>query len=139
MVMKVFKAHSDRLLVGEGSIHDCISPGDPRFGVVFEDDGDTGYLYAMWNTPKGDLGGILDALHIYDVDKVIDRDVEGTIDIAWSDDGTCAFLFISNTLHAFIDFHGKIAMCRTGFPPASVGGDFAATHEWDNAHLARFE
>src|SRR5262245_53796959 len=42
------------------------------FGVFFEDDGETGYLYAL-NRKSGD--SVLYALHIYNVDNVTDANL----------------------------------------------------------------
>ena len=49
------------------------------YGVVFEDDCGTGYFYAMHQEE-----GILDALHIYNVEDVADRHIPSEIGILWS-------------------------------------------------------
>ena len=53
----------DELLVGSQS-------ENGRAAVVFEDDGETGYFYACETMN----GPILDALHIYNVEAIKDRD-----------------------------------------------------------------
>lgn len=52
--------------VGEPVIVEAESPSR-RYCVVFEDDGDTGYLYAV--DVAGSEQSILDAMHIYNVHK----------------------------------------------------------------------
>lgn len=48
------------------------------FTVIFEDDGDTGYFYAH---NRADESRVLDAVHIYNVQSVIDRDSESVAEI----------------------------------------------------------
>jgi hypothetical protein len=100
-----------------------------RYGAIFEDDGQTGYLYGL------DLSGgemqILDALHIYNVARVVDRAAESTVEILWARQWTRAALLINDHAHACFDFAEGRGCCRTGFPPTNrtVGG----THAWDEA------
>ena len=103
------------LHVGENTFFSSILPGN-AYGVVFEDDLRTGYLYAVNNTP--DLI-ILDALHIYDVHNVTDKDKPSKLQIAWTEDGWIASLLINNYCHAIFDFKNKAGYCRNGFPPAN--------------------
>ena len=63
----------DDLLVGS-------TAEDGRAAVVFEDDGETGYFYACETVS----GPILDALHIYNVKAVSDRDVPSEFKLGWS-------------------------------------------------------
>jgi hypothetical protein len=53
--------------VGQGVVIES-RPTDPPFWVVFEDDGDTGYLYAL-DARRGDEDPIFDALHVYDAGR----------------------------------------------------------------------
>lgn len=85
-----------------------------NLGVVFEDDENTGYFYAV-DREKG----ILDALHIYDVENVSDKDIPSTVKILWNEDLTVSFLSINNYYHAVFDFKNKIGLCRTGFPQSN--------------------
>src|SRR5215510_3958853 len=85
------------------------------FSGVFEDDGETGYFYAIDRSREE--GSILDAVHIYDVSTVTDRDRESELEVSWSSDGLKAGLLINQTLHALIDFASSRAYCRNNFPP----------------------
>ena len=85
-----------------------------RWGVVFEDDGDTGYFYALdLNEQKAGNNPIQEALHIYDVKSVTDRSRESVAAILWSSDGEKACLLINNYPHAVFDFAAKRGYCRT--------------------------
>jgi hypothetical protein len=118
---------------GDKSWHPC-DARESSYSAVFEDDGDTGYFYAYHrdNEPH-----ILDAVHIYNVANIADRDKTSTVQIGWSSDGSMAALVINNFVHALIDFSAKRSCCRTGFPPHS--GTFSADHTWDEAMLDDFK
>jgi len=88
---------------------------DGRFTVVFEDDGGTGYFYAL--DPSVSPQPIQDTLHIYNVKDVSGRDIPSAIEIAWSSDNLKAALLINRIFHAVFDFSAKQGYCRTGFPP----------------------
>ena len=80
------------------------------YGVVFEDDGDTGYFYAA------SKDGILDALHIYNVEDVSDKHIPNHVLILWDDVCTLAALCINDYIHAVYDFVEQAGYCRNGFP-----------------------
>ena len=80
------------------------------YGVVFEDDGDTGYFYAA------SKDGILDALHIYNVEDVSDKHIPNHVLILWDDACTLAALCINDYIHAVYDFVEQAGYCRNGFP-----------------------
>jgi hypothetical protein len=101
--------------VGHDTFFDSVSPTS-SFGVTFEDDLATGYFYAVDTKP--DLK-ILDALHIYNVADVLDKDKPSKIQIAWSDNGLIASLLINNYCHAIFDFDTKAGYCRNGFPESN--------------------
>jgi hypothetical protein len=84
------------------------------FTVIFEDDGDTGYFYAH---DRADESRVLDAVHIYSVQSVVDRDRESVAEIVWSADGMKAALYINDYPHTIINFKERLSYCRTGFPP----------------------
>lgn len=99
-------------LVGSDTFFDSIDPSN-SYGVTFEDNGQTGFFYAVTAEPELT---ILDALHVYDVDDVIDRDKPSQIQIFWREDFGVAFLVINNYCHAVFDFSNKAGYCRNGFP-----------------------
>ena len=108
---------------GKDTYFDSVSPTS-SFGVTFEDDNTTGYFYAVDTKP--DLT-ILDALHIYNVADVKDKDKPGIMQITWSDNGLIASLFINDYCHAIFDFIIKAGYCRNGFPECN--SDWATIKE----------
>ena len=114
--------------VGEPSVVEGASP-TPPFVVVFEDDGTTGYLYAL-DTSRAD-NPIVDALQIYNVASVTDRHLPSKVQLVWSQDNMKAALLINRYPHAIFDFEARRGYCRTGFPPPSKDGWTQHGHEWD--------
>jgi hypothetical protein len=110
-------------------------PGEPPFWVVFEDDGETGYLYAL-DARRGEEDPIFDALHIYNADDVGDRDRAHQLEFVWSDDERAVALLINGNAHAMVDFAEPRLMCMTAFPPPGAASP-VATHEWDATAFGR--
>lgn len=102
----------EKLLVGRPEIFPCDSP-DGRHSAFFEDDGETGYFYALDLSRTPDR--ILDAVHIYNVANVVDRDRPSKVDIVWSEDGSKCALLINAHIHAVFDFTARRGYCRTNF------------------------
>ena len=100
--------------VGEDTFID--STAENTNAVVFEDNGETGYFYAV--DRNNDLK-VLDGLHIYNTANVTDKDKPSIIKILWTEDLTKAFLSINNYYHAVFDFQNKAGYCRNGFPETS--------------------
>jgi hypothetical protein len=90
-----------------------------RYEVVFEDDGTTGYFYALDLSHGGNP--IVDTVHVYNVALVTDRDKFSVFKVAWSLDGRQAVLIINDHVHAVFDFATRWGYCRTGFPPPAGG------------------
>jgi hypothetical protein len=86
--------------------------------VIFEDDGTTGYFYAV---RPGAEPEVLDALHVYDVASVADRHRPVTVQIFWDAAATAAALLINGHGHALFDFQRMAGFCRNAFPPAPNG------------------
>lgn len=108
--------------VGQDNFFDSTSPTS-TLGVIFEDDLTTGYFYAI--DRLSDVK-VLDALHIYDVANIIDKDKLSKIQICWTDNGQFASLLINDYCHAIFDFNEKAGYCRNGFPPCNS--------EWTNTN-----
>ena len=106
------------------------------FAVVFEDDGTTGYFYALDTANEGQM--ILDAVHIYNAENVTDQDKSSVAKIIWSATGEQAVLLINEHPHAVFDFAAKRGYCRTGFPPPSLKWS-GEGHGWDDAALDFFK
>lgn len=114
--------------VGEATVIEGVSPTPPFF-VVFEDDGATGYFYAL-DKSRAD-NPIVDALQIYVVAAVTDRHLPSSVQLVWSPDGKKAALLINEYAHAIFDFEARRGYCRTGFPTAAPYGWTQQSHEWD--------
>ena len=127
MAIKLVAEHEIR--VGQPCVVEGASP-TPPFVVMFEDDGTTGYLYALDMSRDGNP--VVDALQIYNVAQVTDRDRPSKVELVWSQDDKKAALLINRYPHAIFDFEGRRGYCRTGFPPPAKDGWTQQGHEWDN-------
>jgi hypothetical protein len=105
----------EEFIVGEDTFLDSVVP-DSSHGVVFEDDLITGYFYAIGKMPGQT---ILDAVHIYNVADVTDKDIPCNIKIAWTDDWQFASLLINDYCHAIFDFKDKTGYSRNAFPASN--------------------
>ena len=115
---------------GEGPFLACDSPAG-RYRAIFEDDGATGYFYAL-DIALGQEP-IVDALQIYSVAQVTDRDKANRVNIAWSSDGAAASLLINGYAHADFDFNRQRGWCRSGFPPPSAQSPWdQQSHAWNS-------
>ena len=92
--------------VGQEEFFGYNSPNEfVAYGVVFEDDGNTGYFYAI-NKEKGGMD-ILDALHVYNVKDVVDKERISNAEFVWSEDGLRAALLVNGYCHAIFDFEQR--------------------------------
>jgi hypothetical protein len=124
------------LRVGEKLLFSKNAPRG-QYGSFFEDDGETGYFYAL-NVAVKD-GVILDAVHICNVANVVDRDRPSTLSIVWSEDGSKCALLINDYPHAAFDFKKKQGYCRTNFPnfPECKKGEWwKSDHAWSDHAVA---
>ena len=115
--------------VGKPIVVEGPSP-TPLFVVVFEDEGDTGYFYALDTSRNGN--SIVDAMHIYNVANVTDKHRSSIVEIVWSSDDQKAALLINKYPHAIFDFCARRGYCRTGFPPPAKDGWTQHSHAWDS-------
>jgi hypothetical protein len=109
--------------IGENPIGKTFTPGYETwyacdspvaaFTVIFEDDGETACFYAY---DRANESRILDAVQIYAVHSVVDKNMESVAEIVWSADGMKAALFINGYPHAIVNFAERSSYCRTGFP-----------------------
>ena len=107
-----------------------------KFWTVFEDDGETGYFYAL-DDEKSD-NKICDAVYIYNVNNVTDKNIPSKIEIVWSQDGLKSALLINDYPHAVFDFKEKRGYCRTNFPPSDKNWT-RFEHEWTDDALELFK
>jgi hypothetical protein len=97
---------------GEDTFIESLSP-ENRNAVVFEDDGETAYFYAMEMDEGGGGMKILDALHIYEAPELGDEASEPAREasrllIVWSKDWMKCALVLDGYCQAIFDFeaHG---------------------------------
>jgi len=116
------------------------SPSAPC-GVVFEDDGEAGYFYAL-DLQASDKDQIVDAVHIYNVSQLTDRGRTSAVSILWSTDGAKSCLLINGHPHAVFDFNARRGYSRNDYPnsPALDSARWNSTsHAWDITALQGFE
>ena len=130
--MKGVIENEAELIVGNEMLLESNSPQN-SFAAFFEDEGETGYFYAL-DTELEEP--VVDALHIYDVSSVTDGSTPSTVQIAWSNDGLKVALIINDYVHAVFDFDSQRGYCRTGFPPIADWSEDG--HEWSDKALELF-
>lgn len=99
---------------GEDAFVESFSP-ESQFGVVFEDDGDTAYFYAVEKDQEGGGLRILDALHIYEGDEM--GKGKSKLMIVWSRDWLKCALVLDGYCHAIFDFAAQGGYNINEFPP----------------------
>jgi len=135
--MSAILAIAEEIRVGEKIVVEGPSP-PPPLEAVFEDDGESGYFYALDHSREDNP--VVDALCIYDVEGVSDKHLPSKVQIVWSPNHRKAALLINNYPHAVFDFDARRGYCRTGFPSDSgaEAGWSPTGHEWDDAALDPF-
>ena len=102
---------------------------------VFEDDGTTGYLYALKPAENGDaIGPIADAVLVYQYTEGNPRQHSAELQFQWTDSGSCCGLVLDGHLYALFDFDTQTGFSISGFPPASETGGWARSKEMADAH-----
>ena len=96
---------------------------DQPYYAVFEDDGDTGYFYVCDH--RHPEQPVIDALHIYDVQSVSDKEKTSLFEIMWSTDRLKTALFINGRCHAIFDFAKMEGRCRSNFPNSQYRRDWS--------------
>lgn len=97
-----------------------------EFGVVFEDDGETGYFYAT----NGTHSKIYDALHVYDRNETEAIQPGEQVFVVWNPFRKRAGLYFRNKFQAIFDFISHRGTCRNGFPPPGIEWPQSG-HNWD--------
>jgi hypothetical protein len=102
------------------------------FHVIFEDDSETGYLYIIDLKNKNSENPIQDAIHIYNVRNMVDKNIPSEIQFSWSKDGYICIFLINNYPHALINYNENYCFCRTGFPPNNKNSIWSKNgHNWN--------
>jgi hypothetical protein len=108
-----FLGAEQELIVGKETIVESDAPDESR-GVVFEDDGDTGYFYARDYSVPDQV--FVDALHIYNVKGVVDREKPSKLKIIWTRDFTASALLINQVPYAVFHFGERCGYAAAPFP-----------------------
>ena len=134
--MPIIVTAEQELRVGTAIVIDGAAP-ESSLAAVFEDDGDTGYFYALDTGASGQQ--IQDALHVYNVMSVSAREKPSEVKIGWSTDSKKVVLLINGYPHAVFDFAAKRGYCRSGFPPPAAKGEWSGhDHSWSEQALQLF-
>jgi len=123
------------LMIGTPTVLEVDAPIAP-YKVVFEDDGETGYFYAV-DMSRPQESQILDAVSIYSVADVTRRSKAATVRVRWSRDGKRAALFLNSEPQAVFDFGAKRGYARSNFPSTSTWS--VAGHAWSDSAIVGFE
>ncbi len=123
------------LKVGTPTVLEVDGPVPPH-KVAFEDDGQTGYFYAL-DVSRPQESQILDAVSVYDATQIAHRSKPVTVRVRWSRDATKAALFLNAEPQAVFDFAAKRGYARSNFPATSQWS--AAGHAWSDSALVGFE
>ena len=111
--MKGYLMQEKSFIRGESIFIESGSPAN-SFAVAFEDDGDTGYFYAIDKLAGGE-DKILDALHIYETEP--ETKIESRLMIIWSRDWLQCALVLDDECHALFDFQEQGGYNISEFPP----------------------
>ena len=141
--MKGYLMQERSFVKGVDNYIESFSP-ENKFGVVFEDDGETGYFYAVERDAEGQGMRVLDALHIYEADDEEDQggppgsgaegvrtgsgDAGNSVDgrktskllLVWSTDWNKCALVIDGFCHAIYDFVVQGGYSINEFPPPNA-------------------
>ena len=84
---------------------------------MFEDDGETAYLYAVERDPSTKELRILDALHIYEKEEASTIQKKTTLLLIWSKDWLKCALVLDDFCNALFDFENQGGYNLNEFPP----------------------
>lgn len=121
--------------VGQQTHFESHSP-DGKFAVVFQDDAETGYFYAI--DPAAEGNKVQDGVHVYNVAGVADNEKFIHFHVGWSQDSRKSVLMINGVPQAVFDFDAKRGYCHSGYPEPRGDGDWGKhSHAWteDTAKL----
>ncbi len=104
-------------VAGEDLFVESFSP-ESQYGVVFEDDGEAAYFYAVEKDTEGAGLKVLDALHIREIDEdAMENIAPAQLKIIWSRDWQKCALVIDGYVHALFDFEAHGGYNINEFPP----------------------
>jgi len=97
------------------------------FGLVLDDDGETGYLYIT----SADFEDVYDSLHIYNSTGPEAPSQGDELHILYNSRLMKAGLYYRAMFWAIIDYAKSEACCRSGQPPSKAGGWCTSSHSWN--------
>ena len=122
--MRPFLGAESAIRVGVEAVIESDTPDGMR-GVVFEDDGETGYFYARdYSRPEPFF---VDALHVYDVSAFVDPESPSQVRIVWSRDFMVAALLMNQRPYVIFHFGENCGYSERPFPEADPKSGW--THE----------
>ena len=127
----------DDHLIGQKKHFGAHSTVHEHFVVMFEDDGETGYFYAM-DLHQAEQP-IVDSLFVYNVSDIDQNSLKEPrrLEICWSEDGYQAFLLINGYPHAVFDFHQFVGYNHTKFPQPDLSSMWVHK-ETTNEHVEKW-
>ena len=114
--MKAYLLKEQAFVAGEETFIESMS-SENNYAVVFEDDTETGYFYALELNKDTNEQQVLDAVHIYEAEDIEPAKRPGYIKIFWSTDWLRCALVVNNYCQAVFDFANHGGYCRNAFPP----------------------
>jgi hypothetical protein len=105
---------------------------DSGFGVVLDDDGDTGYLYIT----SADFEDVHDTLYVYSSTGAEAPTNDEDIFVLYNMELMKAGLFYRDMFWAVVDFKNSKACTRTGMPECKPGGWCTGSHSWDEKMMS---
>ncbi|GGB10054.1 DUF2251 domain-containing protein [Puia dinghuensis] len=103
-------------VAGEDLFVESFSP-ENSYGVVFEDDGETAFFYAVEKDKTSGELRVLDALHIHESNEDDPEPATAQLKIIWSKDWLKVALVIDDHVHALFDFEAHGGYNINEFPP----------------------
>jgi hypothetical protein len=104
---------------GEDLFMESFSP-ENRNGVIFEDDGDAAYFYAVEKDEEGVGLRVLDALHIHEREEGEHEPRRSRLQLIWSRDWLKCALVIDGQCHALFDFEAQGGYNINRWPPPNA-------------------
>lgn len=146
--MKGYLMQEQPFVPGEDTFIESFS-AENNYGVVFEDDGETGYFYAVEKDKDGPGLRVLDALHIYQADEFLaakeaiagasggappkeQTEKTSRLLIIWSRDWMKCALVVDGQCQAIYNFETQGGYNINEFPPPNdiwTKGDRKLTNE----------
>ena len=125
----------DQLFLGQPKQVGTHSTVHDHLAVMFEDDGETGYFYAL--DMRQNAQPVVDCLHVYNVDNTRNYHEARKLEICWDESGYLALLLINGYPHAVFDFAHLIGYNTNKHPqPDLMRQRIASAYFAGNAHKA---